>query len=60
MDLQDVIVYAVLVLCACFILYRLWKIFSKKQNNKCAGCDCECELRGLKEKRRGSQGNCHK
>ena len=44
MNLQNIIVYTVLALCA---LWAIRKIFSKKRKdgNKCAGCDCECELR---------------
>ena len=49
MNWQNVIVGVILSLCVLFVVFKLWKFFSKKtpDNNTCANCDCE--LRDMKK-----------
>ena len=54
MNWQNVIVYTILVLCALFTVYKLRKSISKKQSDKCANCDIECELKNFKDGNKGA------
>ena len=53
MHWQNIIVYAILIVCLLFLAVKLQKIFSKKlvdHNNPCENCQQECEHKTYEKK----------
>lgn len=51
MGIQEIIVFALVVLCVAWVIYR--RFIKKKGGCGCDSCTADCQLRGLMQQKRG-------